>query len=268
METNTEITHARLDELHPNPYQPESRLEVKDGVAREFGISILENGLLQIPVCRAVNTGGGNFELQMVEGWHRRAGFAWLVANGHPEYKRMPVQIRPFTDEQMADMVYIANKVRKDLSPIDLAWYYKKYLAEFKSVTQESLAKKLDLSQSEISNTMRLLDLPGRVQELIIAQEITESHGRALLQLKEPALMIEYAEEAVKNGWPVSTLDGVIKTYIETHKLRLPEPPPVETEAPEEETSGPEEEAEEPGAEIEAGGVSGKRESRRKAKVK
>ncbi len=67
-----EITHVSLELLHPNPYQPKSRLEVKEEVAKEFGLSILEKGLLQIPVCRSVQKGKGIVETQMVDGWLRR----------------------------------------------------------------------------------------------------------------------------------------------------------------------------------------------------
>jgi len=247
IETNAEITHARLAELFPNPYQPQSRLEVKEAVAKEFGESILEKGLLQIPVVRAVYKGNSIIQLQMVDGWLRRSGFVWLVAHGHPEYDRMPIVIRPFTDQQMADMIYVANRERKDLTPIDLAWYYKKYLAEFKGITQAKFAETLKISQSEIANTMRLLDLPEEVQDMIIAHEISESHGRALLPLKESDLMLAYAQDAVKNAWPVATLDGVVKTYLDSRKPKLvvtpppPPPPPPKSEViNEEETEGDE----------------------------
>jgi ParB family chromosome partitioning protein len=225
METTTEITHAKIMELFPNPYQPQSRLEVKEETAREFGKSILEKGLLQVPVVRSVDKGKGIIRLEMVDGWLRHSGFAWLVANGHPEYEMMPIIIRPFTDQQMAYMIYVTNKERKDLTPIDLAWYYKKYLAEFKTITQTELARTLNISQGEIANTIRLLDLPSKVQDMIISHEITESHGRSLLQLKNMNDMLIYAEDAAKNNWSVITLDNVIKTYLESQKPKLAETP-------------------------------------------
>lgn len=232
METG-EMMRVKLAELHPNPYQPQSRLEVTEAVSREFGLSILGKGLLQIPVCRVVDKGKGTSEYQMVDGWLRRSGFLWLVANGHPEYTRMPVMLRVFTDQQMADMIYVANKERHDLTPIDLAWYYKKYLAEFKGITQAKFAKALNVSQGEIANTIRLLELPEEVQQMIISHEITESHGRTLLQLKEAGLILDYAKDACFHQWSVAELAAVIKTYLDSQQPRMPvAPSAVITEAP------------------------------------
>lgn len=253
-----EIMHLQVSVLKPNPYQPESRLVVKEETAREFGQSILEKGLLQVPVCRMVDRGNGVVEFQMVDGWLRRSGFAWLTAHGHPEYAVMPVTLREFTDQQMADMIIVANQERKDLTPIDLAWYYKTYLAEFKSVTQMKLAESLKVSQGEIANTIRLLELPEEVQQMIITQEITPTHGRSLLQLKEHALMTEYARKALENQWTVAALDGVVKTYLDARKPKLiEEPPPAPPVIAEAQTGAATEEESEEQTETEDTGTNG-----------
>ena len=206
-------TKIKLEELHPNPYQPPTRVDVSEEKARRFGQSILEVGLLQIPVGRlAFYTRESSYEIG--DGWLRLAGYRWLAANGHPEYAEMPVIIKEFTDQQMADLVLEANDVRIDFNPIERAWYYNKYLSDFPTVTQSEFARRHSRSQSEISNTIRLLELPEEVQQRIISHEISETHGRTLLQLGEPARMVEYAVYAATGGWSVSALDDAIKEYL------------------------------------------------------
>lgn len=227
--------------IDPNPYQPESRVAVSDEIAETFGKSILEHGLLQLPVCRGVNAIGRTIRYEMGDGWLRRAGFVWLSQHGHPEFAGMPVQLRDFTDLQMADLVLEANTVRQDLNPIDLAWYYRKYLADFKQVTQAEFARRHNKSQAEVSNTMRLLELPEEVRDLIISREISGGHGRALLQLKEPSLISEYAGRAVEHSWSVANLDAAVKGVLENRKPRLAMEAAAETEPePEPEAYGDE----------------------------
>jgi ParB-like chromosome segregation protein Spo0J len=104
------------------------------------------------------------------------------VNNGHPEFTEMPFQVKDLSDQQMADLVMEANTIRKDLNPIDLARLYKRYLEDF-GITQAELARKHNVSQGEVANTIRLLELPEDIQAKIISQEISETHGRQLLRL-------------------------------------------------------------------------------------
>jgi ParB family chromosome partitioning protein len=221
MENTEERIFIKLDKLQPNPYQPPTRVAVPEETARQFGQSILEQSLLQLPVVRMVD---GRYEVG--DGWLRLSGFKWLAVNGHPEYSEMPVILRGFTDQQMADLVIETNDTRKQLNPIERAWYYRKYLADFRNVTQAEFAQRRGISQGELANTMRLLDLPEKVRGMIISHEISESHGRALLALKEPLAMIDFAANITTYGWSVANLDSNIKTYLEAQKPKLMETPP------------------------------------------
>ena len=230
METKSEIIRVKIADLHPNPYQPEGRVAVNQETAKTFGMSILEHGLLQTPVCRVAGTAKKR-HYEMGDGWLRRSGFAWLVENGYPDYGEMPVETREFTDQQMADLVLEANSVRHDLNPIDLAWYYRKVLTDFPKVTQAEFARRHQKSQGEVANTVRLLDLPEDIQQLIISHEISESHGRTLLQVKEPDVLRRYAADVVARGWSVAFLDGEIKLYLSNLKPRM-EIPAAPTSVP------------------------------------
>ncbi len=210
------IIKAPLQRIGPNPYQPESRLNVSDEVAERFGRSILEHGLLQIPVARLgvplVNPDGGGIldTFEMGDGWLRLSGFKWLVRNGHPEYNEMRLDVRDLTDRQMADMILEANTVRKDMTPIDEAKLYKKYLEDF-GVTQTELAKSHNLTQGALANKLRLLELPAEIQDKIISQEISETHGRHLLKLNyNPKLQKTATADAVKCQMTVDQLSNYV----------------------------------------------------------
>jgi len=190
------LRHIRLEDFSPNPYQPESRHQVAEETARKFGLSILEHGLLQTPVARLVLGDGAisqerveNGRYEIGDGWLRLAGFRYLAAKGNREFDKMPVMVRELTDQQMADLVMEANTVRQDLTPLDLAKFYKRYLEDF-GITQVELARRHNCSQGEIANTIRLLELPGDIQEKIISREISETHGRQLLTPAEQGRLI------------------------------------------------------------------------------
>ena len=220
--------HIKLEELHPNPYQPPTRLKLTEEKARKGGESILRSGLIQIPVCRVVDKGNGVIEYQIGDGWQRHEWFAWLVKNGQQGYDRLPVTFRPLTDQQMADLIEETDENKEKLNVMEKAWLWKKKLADFKNLTQADIAKQREISQGDVANTIRLLELPEEVQQMIITQEITATHGRTLLQLKKKALMLEYAGTAIKNGWTVATLDEVIKVYLDKQKPKMDMPAKVE----------------------------------------
>lgn len=198
-----DIRYISVVDLLPNPYQPEGRIVVDPETAKKFALSIQEHGLIQTPVVRFILGEGkvsqeqfSNGHYEIGDGWLRRAGFLFnLQELGLQEYAKMPCAVRQLTDQQMADMVMEANTVRKDLNPIELAKFYKRYLEDFK-IPQVEMARRHNCSQGEIANTIRLLDLPEDIQGKIISQEITETHGRQLLRLNHSA---ELQQEVLKN---------------------------------------------------------------------
>lgn len=210
-------TYINIDQVKPNPYQPKSRIRVDDKTSEWYGNSILHQGLIMTPVVRQVS-GELMTTYEMCDGWLRLAGFRWLSNHGHTEYNQLPVIIRELTNQQMADAVMTANTTRTDLNIIEKAEAYKLYLDEFK-ITQSELAQKHDLSQSEIANTIRLLDLPTAVQTMVISREISESIARTLLQLKDtPDKLTSMARRAAANNLTVVILDTEIKAMLGREK--------------------------------------------------
>lgn len=227
MATRETTVRIPIDQIKPNPYQPETRLEVPEETATQYGLSILETGLIHSPIVRKVtkaasgDTLGLEVHYEMGDGWLRLAGHKWLAANGHPEYNNIPVIVRKLTDEQMAMYVMDGNSIHQDLNPIEKAILYQRYLAEF-GITQAELAKKHNCSQGEIGNTIRLLELPDDIQHKIISQEISETQGRQLLRLnKIPLLQQNMLEHTKKNNLTVSQMDVLIHQSLWENSLAL-----------------------------------------------
>ncbi len=202
------VEYIKLEDLLPNPYQPETRIEVNPETAKKFAYSIQEHGLIQTPVVRKSKDNG---KYEVGDGWLRRAGFLFNYKEfGLQDFAKMPCQVKDLTDQQMADMVMEANTVRQDLNPIELAKLYKRYLEDFK-IPQIELARKHNCSQGEIANTIRLLELPEAIQQKVISQEISETHGRQLLRLNPmPELQKEMLDRTVKQNYTINELDQAI----------------------------------------------------------
>jgi ParB-like chromosome segregation protein Spo0J len=225
------VEYAPLAKVRPNPYQPLSRLKVDEATLRELGYSFLVTGLIQNPVARIKDD-----LFQIGDGWLRYSSYEWLTCLSKKEYKALaeqarqaleaekssrrvpeqaefasiPLDIRELSDQQMADLIGETQK-RKSLNPIERAQYFATYLEQF-PITQAAFGKRLDISQPEIANTIRLLELPEAIRARIISQEITESAGRALLALNDnPKKQEKFLNESQAAGWSVNELTGRIQ---------------------------------------------------------
>lgn len=209
-----EVIKVPIDRFDPNPYQPKSRVEVSEETAEYYGKSILEHGLLQIPLAREAPFGKKGERYEMGDGWLRLQGHIWLVKKGHTEFNEIPVEVRAMSDEQMAHLVFEANGVRKNLEPIEKAKFFQTYIKDFK-VSEKQLAKKFGISQGEVSNTMRLLQLPAEIQTEVTAGKVSQTHARELVRLKnKPEKQKEITQEVIKGGVSVKELSKKINAEI------------------------------------------------------
>lgn len=185
------IEMVPLEELRPNPYQPRATPDLAKRA--ELKVSIRDHGLAQYPVGRRHD---GTVEIG--DGSERAVCFRELREEVGDKYACLPVIVRSLTDQEMADLALESNEKRQALNQLDLAAFFRRYLDEFK-VTQEDLAARFGMTQSALSNIMRLLDLPEKVKEKIISQEISPTHGRVLLQIKDsPETQERLADELVE----------------------------------------------------------------------
>ena len=232
------ITKVRLSQVFPNPFQPESRMKVSEETARQFGESILKNGLILTPVGRIdpdyLEKPDHFKQYQLGDGYLRLQGFIWLVAEGQSEYSEIPIDVRDLTDQQMADMVIEANEVRQNLNPIDKAIFYKKCLRDL-PITQDKLAERYKIEQGTLSNTIRLLDLPASIQLEIISQKISMTHALILVPLKDwPGLLEGLVKKVIAENLPTAALREEVNQILNRQKKsKKLEPPPCAPPSPE-----------------------------------
>jgi len=172
-----------IDSIEPNPHQP--RHVFDDEALRDLAASIREFGILQPLVVTKVEHDtdtGTRVSYQLIAG-ERRWRASRLV--GLP---RVPAIIRQVGERrERLELAIIENLQREQLNPVEMARAYARLQDEF-SMTQREVAARLGKSREVVANTLRLLDLPGDVQGSIEDGRISESHGRLLLGVSDPAL--------------------------------------------------------------------------------
>lgn len=164
------VVELEIDNLKPNPFQP--RKQFLDESVKELAESIVEHGLLQ-PVLVYENTEG---EYVLIAGERRLR--ASKVA-GKSTIKAIVVNIDL---NRLKEIALIENIQREDLNPIDLANSYKELLEDY-DITHEDLSKKIKKSRTQITNTLRLLNLSKEIQGFLVDGKITQGHAKILVSL-------------------------------------------------------------------------------------
>lgn len=207
---------AALDAIDPNPSQPRRSFDPETLGA--LADSIREVGVLQPIVVRPAAQ--GRYQLVAGERRLRAAQMAGL------EY--IPIYVRE-EDDSSADLAesLIENIHREDLSPLEEAAAYKQLLDDF-GLTHNEAGKRLGRSRSAISNTLRLLQLPPRLQALVDSGELSAGHGRALLGLEDPARAVAIGTKAAGEGWSVRQVEEAVRRAAAPPSRRgVPRPAPV-----------------------------------------
>ncbi|MFP4200578.1 MAG: ParB/RepB/Spo0J family partition protein, partial [Clostridia bacterium] len=167
-----EMSEIPVDVISPNPYQPRQTFD--EGSLRELADSIVRVGVLEPVLVRPHPQRQSRYQLLVGERRLRAAKIAGLES--------IPAVVRSVDEGDMALLGLIENLQREDLHPLEEAAAMRRMLEEF-AVTQEELARGLGLSQSTISNKLRLLRLPEAVRRTVVQNGLSERHARCLLQL-------------------------------------------------------------------------------------
>lgn len=198
---NEEIRQVPVDEIVPNPYQP--RTVFDDEKIDELCQTIRTHGLIQPIVVRMRD---GRYELI--------AGERRLRATKKLGMERIPAIVKEFNDAQTASIALIENLQREGLTAIEEAIAYQK-LIDLHNLTQESLAQRLGKGQSTVANKLRLLHLPGEIQDALLARQVTERHARALIPLKDVELQLKVLQEVLDREWNVKQTEVRVKQLLE-----------------------------------------------------
>ncbi|MFN2340479.1 MAG: nucleoid occlusion protein [Halanaerobium sp.] len=192
-----QIVEIKVDQIRVNPFQP--RQEFNQAEIEELAQSIKNFGLIQ-----AITVRESEDEYELIAGERRLRAARFL------NRELIPAVVKNFNDQQMAEIALIENLQRKDLNFLEEAQAYQRLLDEF-DLTQKELAARVSKSQSTIANKLRLLNLPAEIREKLLAADLSERHGRALLKLESSAEQLSVIDEISKKGLNVRESEKLIK---------------------------------------------------------
>lgn len=189
--------------IHPNAKQP--RQVFDEDALNELTHSVREFGVLQPVVVRA---DGDGFELVMGERRLRAAIAAGL--------EKIPAIVRSTGDDAMLRDALLENIHRAQLNPLEEAAAYQQLLEEF-GTTHDELAQRIGRSRPQVSNTIRLLNLPVPVQRRVAAGVLSAGHARALLALEDAEAQDELAGRIVAEGLSVRATEELVALHASGH---------------------------------------------------
>jgi len=188
-----DIVLIPISEIRPNPYQPRKHFD--EASLEELAQSIKEHGILEPVIVKKAIKG-----YELVAGERRTKACALI---GH---ETVPAIIKDFTDQEMMDIALLENIQREDLSPIEIAEGFRKYI-ERTGITQEAMAERFGKSRSYITNLLGLLNLPKEVRVMIDTKSLSTSHARVLSKINNPELVMKLASRVVAEDLSVRELE-------------------------------------------------------------
>lgn len=201
-------TTLKISDIEPRRDQPRKTFERE--ALEALADSIATYGVLQPIIVRENTSFPGSYEIIAGERRWRAAKMAGL--------SEIPVVILTGDELKMAQIALIENIQREDLNPVEEAAAYLDLIEKF-GLTQEQVAKQVGKSRSAVTNTLRLLDLPDDVLELLKSGEISAGHARALLGLNDTEAMIMLAQKIVAKQLSVREVEQLIKKLNSPRQL-------------------------------------------------
>ncbi|MCI6387880.1 MAG: ParB/RepB/Spo0J family partition protein [Ruminococcus sp.] len=197
--TSGESVRLSINEIEPNRDQPRKIFE--EQALAELSASIKEHGVLQPLLVRPM--ADGSYRLVAGERRYRAARMAGVT--------EVPVTIREMTDEEESIFALIENLHREDLNAIEEAQGIKTLIDTF-GFTQEEAAQKVGKSRTAVTNSLRLLNLPEDISNLVRDGKISMGHARALLSFEDAAEASRVAQLVVKDGISVRDVERLAKS--------------------------------------------------------
>lgn len=200
------VSIVKITKVEPNRDQP--RRTFNEDELQELADSIKQHGVLN-PII--VQDRKDHYEIIAGERRWRASKIAGL--------KEIPVIIRHYTEQQIAEIALIDNIQRKDLNPIEEALAYKRLLEEF-NLKQDEVAEKVSKSRTAVTNSIRLLKLCSNVQQMIIDEMITEGAARALIPVENEELQYELAQKIFDEKLSVREVEKLVKNLGKPQKKK------------------------------------------------
>lgn len=203
-------TLLNINQVEPNPNQPRKRFN--EDKLQELADSIKVHGIIQPLV---VQKEGDRYIIIAGERRWRAARLAGV--------KEVPVVIRDFTEQELYEVALIENIQRQDLDPIEEANAYSNLIKEH-HLTQDEVAERVSKSRVTITNSLRLLKLDPRVQQMVIDELLTGGHARALISIEDPEEQYNVANRIFDEKLSVRETEKLVKKILHPKSVTPEEP--------------------------------------------
>lgn len=201
-EAGSSINEIEISKIVANPFQPRTKFD--EEALNELAASIKEFGIIQPITLRIID--GDQYQIIAGERRFRASKIAGLTT--------IPAYIRTADDEGMLEMALVENIQREDLDAIEIALSYQRLIEECK-LTQENLSDRVGKKRSTVTNYLRLLKLPARLQKGIVEKTISMGHARALVNIKDAEMQLMIYDEIIKNEYSVRRVEEIVRNYNE-----------------------------------------------------
>jgi ParB family chromosome partitioning protein len=203
-----DVQRLPIEQLTPNPNQP--RREFDETALMELAQSIERDGIIQPIIVRKT----GPKEYQIIAGERR-----WRAAKT-AGLKQVPVIVRTADDQQVLELAIVENIQREDLNPIELAIAFHRMATEL-GLSHDQIGQKTGKERTTITNSVRLLQLPGDLQSMIAAKRLSAGHARALLKFEDETMQREIAQRCIVEGWSVRQIEEFTRPKTVSAKTKI-----------------------------------------------
>jgi ParB family chromosome partitioning protein len=199
------VQMLKTEQVHASRFQP--RLNFSQSKIEELAQSIKEKGVIQPILVRSVE----NDQYELIAGERR------LRAVKHLGIAEIPAIIRRVPDADLLEISIVENIQREELNALDEAKAYRRLAQEF-GYTQDHIASRVGKDKTSVSNLLRILSLPEKIQQCLSENLITLGHAKALLSLGDTKSQIAFCESIIKKGLSVRQIEQISSRRLKTHK--------------------------------------------------
>ena len=196
------LVELPIDSIQPNPHQP--RVHFDEESLAELAGSIKEIGVLQPVLVRPI----GPDAFQLIAGERR-----WRAAR-RAGLSTIPAITRPTDDVTSVEQALVENLHRQDLTALEEAAAFQQLIEDF-HLTHDQVATRVGKSRSAVTNTLRLMQLPGSIQHLLADGRLSAGHARALLGTPDRDLQERLARQAAADGWSVRAVEDAVRSSVQ-----------------------------------------------------
>lgn len=205
-ETSNGERMMKISMIEPNREQPRKKFD--EDALQELSESIKQYGILQ-PLL--VSDKKDYYEIVAGERRWRAAKMAGL--------KEVPVVVKEFSTQEIVEISLIENIQREDLNPVEEAMAYKRLIDEF-HLKQDEIAERVSKSRTAVTNSIRLLKLDSRVQQMMVDEMISAGHARAILAISDPEQQYNAAMKVFDEKLSVRETEKLVKSILTPTKKK------------------------------------------------